>query len=135
MSSMLRQLAEGERSGDKGAARLSAMCSSTDRRSTLRRTSGDSSSNDLKRTQPWKARPFAPQSVTDPCRAEEVTARGAIPDIDVSCRWVITQGVMKSHFLIAIGLDATLLSSSSSSFAPEEARFGSEQEVTAMIEK
>ena len=48
---------------------------------------------------------------------------------------VIAQGVMKRHFLIAIGLAATLVISSSSSFAAEEARFGSEQEAKAMLEK
>src|SRR5438034_7564430 len=42
---------------------------------------------------------------------------------------------MKRHFLIAIGLAATLVISSSSSFAAEEARFGSEQEAKAMLEK
>src|SRR3954454_24841520 len=64
------------------------MCSSANTRATVRPTTSRARpSKDLKRTQPWKARPFAPQSVTDPRRAEEVTARGAIPDIDVSCRW------------------------------------------------
>src|SRR5438045_7324607 len=48
---------------------------------------------------------------------------------------VIAQGIMKCHFLIAIGLAATLVISSSSSFAAEEARFGSEQEAKAMLEK
>ena len=67
-------------------------------------------------------------------RIAKPTARGAIPDIDVSCRWVIAQGVMKRHFLIAIGLVATLVISFSS-FAAEEARFGSEQEAKAMLEK
>src|SRR5438046_10155322 len=42
---------------------------------------------------------------------------------------------MKRHFLIAIGLAATLVISSSSSFAAEEARFGSEQEAKAMLER
>jgi hypothetical protein len=41
---------------------------------------------------------------------------------------------MKRHFLIAIGLVATLVISFSS-FAAEEARFGSEQEAKAMLEK
>ena len=36
---------------------------------------------------------------------------------------------------IAIGLAATLVLSSSSSFAAEEAKFGSEQEAKAMLEK
>ena len=42
---------------------------------------------------------------------------------------------MKRHFLIAIGLAATLVISSSSSFSAEEASFGSEQEAKAMLEK
>ena len=46
----------------------------------------------------------------------------------------IAQVVMKRHFLIAIGLAATLVISFSS-FAAEEARFGSEQEAKAMLEK
>src|SRR5437016_7691428 len=42
------------------------MCSSADTRAMVRPTTSRArSSNDLKRTQPWKARPFAPQSVTD----------------------------------------------------------------------
>src|SRR5947207_8094389 len=45
------------------------------------------------------------------------------------------KGVTKRHFLIAIGMAATLVISSSSSFAAEEARFGSEQEAKAMLEK
>ena len=47
---------------------------------------------------------------------------------------VIAQGIMKRHSLIAIGLAATLVISFSS-FAAEEARFGSEQEAKAMLEK
>jgi sulfite reductase alpha subunit-like flavoprotein len=39
------------------------------------------------------------------------------------------------HLSIAIGLAATLVISSSSSFAAEEAKFGSEQEAKAMLEK
>src|SRR5213596_3473562 len=42
---------------------------------------------------------------------------------------------MKRHFLIAIGMAATLVISSSSSFAAEEVKFGSEQEAKAMLEK
>jgi hypothetical protein len=42
---------------------------------------------------------------------------------------------MTRHFSIAIGLAATLVISSSSSFAAEEAKFGSEQEAKAMLEK
>src|SRR6266478_7535925 len=44
-------------------------------------------------------------------------------------------GVMMRHLSIAIGLAATLVLSSSSSFAAEEAKFGSEQEAKAMLEK
>src|SRR2546430_11961098 len=44
-------------------------------------------------------------------------------------------GVMMRHLSIAIGLAATLVISSSSSFAAEEAKFGSEQEAKAMLEK
>src|SRR6266404_3912765 len=44
-------------------------------------------------------------------------------------------GVMMRHLSIAIGLSATLVISSSSSFAAEEAKFGSEQEAKAMLEK
>ena len=42
---------------------------------------------------------------------------------------------MMRHLSIAIGLAATLVLSSSSSFAAEEAKFGSEQEAKAMLEK
>src|SRR3954467_1641534 len=42
---------------------------------------------------------------------------------------------MLGHLSIAIGLVATLVLSSSSSFAAEEAKFGSEQEAKAMLEK
>ena len=42
---------------------------------------------------------------------------------------------MVRHLSIAIGLAATLVLSSSSSFAAEEAKFGSEQEAKAMLEK
>src|SRR5947199_2709850 len=44
-------------------------------------------------------------------------------------------GVMMRHLSIAIGLAATLVLSSSSSFAAEQAKFGSEQEAKAMLEK
>ena len=42
---------------------------------------------------------------------------------------------MMRHLSIAIGLTATLVLSSLSSFAAEEAKFGSEQEAKAMLEK
>ena len=42
---------------------------------------------------------------------------------------------MMRHLSIAIGLAASLVLSSSSSFATEEAKFGSEQEAKAMLEK
>ena len=42
---------------------------------------------------------------------------------------------MMRHLSIAIGVAATLVLSSSSSFAAEEAKFGSEQEAKAMLEK
>src|SRR5947209_20022518 len=42
---------------------------------------------------------------------------------------------MMRHLSIAIGLAATLVLSSSSSFAAKEAEFGSEQEAKAMLEK
>src|SRR5438045_6641373 len=42
---------------------------------------------------------------------------------------------MVRHLAIAIGLAATLVLSSSFSFAAEEAKFGSEQEAKAMLEK
>src|SRR6476660_74800 len=42
---------------------------------------------------------------------------------------------MVRHLSIAIGLAATLVLSSSSSFAAEKAKFGSEQEAKAMLEK
>jgi signal transduction histidine kinase len=42
---------------------------------------------------------------------------------------------MVRHLSIVIGLTATLVLSSSSSFAAEEAKFGSEQEAKAMLEK
>src|SRR5205823_10016808 len=44
-------------------------------------------------------------------------------------------GVMMRHLSIAIGLAATLVLSSSSSFAAEKAKFGSEQEAKVMLEK
>src|SRR5947209_736903 len=44
-------------------------------------------------------------------------------------------GVMMRHLSIAIGLAATLVLSSSFSFAAKEAKFGSEQEAKAMLEK
>src|SRR6266480_3372376 len=43
-------------------------------------------------------------------------------------------GVMMRHLSIAIGLAAPLVLSSSSSFAAEEAKFGSEQEAKAIME-
>jgi hypothetical protein len=42
---------------------------------------------------------------------------------------------MVRHLSIAIGLAAALVLSSSSSFAAEQAKFGSEQEAKAMLEK
>jgi hypothetical protein len=42
---------------------------------------------------------------------------------------------MVRHLSISIGLAATLVLSASSSFAAEEAKFGSEQEAKAMLEK
>src|SRR5256886_17635161 len=50
--------------------------------------------------------------------------------------WFTAQGgVMMRPLSIAIGLAATLVLSSSSSFAAEQAKFGSEQEAKAMLEK
>src|SRR3954447_5641315 len=90
------------------------------------------SSNDLKRTNIGKPGRLLRNPLPTDVELRKSPREGRSWTLTFLSAGVIAQAVMKPHFLIAIGLAATL---SFSSFAAEEARFGSEQEAKAMLEK